>query len=359
MDIVLPSESTAVSEAEYKLAIEICEWTEALIQDRDRYIEDYGLDPAINNPSANWSKDSSVFSGYRTISGRDRIHLSLLRVFTQTFTGNFLGVRHAAGTPIPTSISPELDEMVEQCLRADSNPWWLQRHSKLVGSLPDLEGMTLPLAFGESGFRTRGAIVNHDLFVYLERLALLKSSGMLQRLNRAWWQFSSKPLLLEIGSGFGGLAYLVRQALPKSTYVCVDLPESLCFAALYLSRFFPNIHLATRKTDWSRLMGYDFVFMPNYMFHRLVSSGLAVDLAINTLSMSEMTRDQVLYYCSGIKSLIGDRGAFFEQNQDNRAQGLCFAGELAKSIFSEKRELSLNEMDLTQGAATVWSSSPL
>jgi hypothetical protein len=355
MDIVRPSDSTPLSEAEYARAVEICEWAAALIRDRDQYIEDHQLDPGVNNPSANWSKDSSVFSGYRTISGRDRANLNMLRVFSQTFTGNFLGVKHAAGTAIPTSASPQLDEVVEQCLRGDPHPWWLQRYSRLIELVPSLADVSLPVAFGECGLRTAsGAVVNHDLYVYLERLALLKSTTTFKQLERRWW-FQPRPHLLEIGSGFGGLAYLIRSVLRRATYICVDLPESLCFAALYLSRFFPRIHLATRQTKWSRLADYDFVFVPNFMFHQLEDSGFAIDLAINTLSMSEMTPDQVMYYCSGIKRLIGRKGAFFEQNQDNRKQGLCFAGDLIKDVFTTKQEISLKGTDLTQGEAAVWS----
>jgi hypothetical protein len=358
MEIVRPSDSVPLSEKEYMRATKICDWAAALINDRNQYIEDNQLDPAINNPSANWAKDSAVFSGYRTISDRDRTNLSMLRVFTQTFTGNFLGVRHAAGSGIPTSITEELDKEVEEYLRQDSNPWWLQRYSTLVASEPDLADIFLPAVFGESGLLAKpGAVINHDLFVYLERIALLNSSGIFQRLNRRRYLLPSKSLLLEIGSGFGGLAYLLRKVVPRSTYVCVDLPESLCFAALYLSRLFSNIHLANRDTKWSRLKNYDFVFVPNYMFHRLVDSGLAIDLAINTLSMSEMTPDQVVHYCHGIKSMIGTKGAFFEQNQDNRKVGLCFAEELAKTVFSLRRPLSLKGMDLTQGVATLWSAT--
>jgi len=352
---VLPGDSAPLSDAQYALSARIVDWIGDLIESREPYIAAHRLDRSVNHPAANWLADHEVFSSFRAIRNMDRQMLRVLRLFTMSFSGSYMGLTLAEGLPTPRAVPENFDALVRarlDALAAGPTPWWSARYAKLMETYPEFSRLSLPLAFGESGFRRGDVILNHDLFVYLERLALLKACGMLDTING-----SGRAVLLEIGSGFGALAYLLRKVVPDSTYICLDLPESLYFSALYLSRFYPNVHLADARTDWSNLTQYDFVFVPNYLFHRLAKSRLRVDLAINTLSMSEMTERQVRTYCIGLSAMLGGRGAFFEQNHDNRHLGLCNARDYIRQTFPTEQSLGLPEMDLTQGVATLWRPS--
>ena len=353
---VLPGDSAPLTDAEYAMSARIVDWIGHLIESRERYLAAHRLDRSVNHPAANWQADHEVFSGYRAIRKMDRQMLRVLRLFTMSFSGSYMGLTLAEGLPTPRAVPENFDALVQARLdelAAGPAPWWSTRYAKLMETYPEFSRLSLPQAFGESGFRCGDIILNHDLFVYLERLALLKACGLLDEISS-----SRRAVLLEIGSGFGALAYLLRKVVPNSTYICLDLPESLYFSAIYLSRFFPNVHLADERTDWSNLTQYDFVFVPNYMFHRLAKARLRVDLGINTLSMSEMTELQVRTYCIGLAEMLGGRGAFFEQNQDNRHLGLCNARDTIRQIFPTEQPLALPEMDLTQGIATLWRASP-
>lgn len=349
---VLPRDSAPLSDAEYGGAQAIVTWQEHLLERREDYIDATGCDRAVNLPDANWSRQSGFLAACPAICFQDRGILNMLRIFTQQFTGHYMGLQPARGRAVPRVVPDDIDDLVRIWLMEHERrePWWLSRYAALTASVPGLADLSLPCAFGESGFRRDDVILNHDLFVYLERLALLQTAGVIDRLNQ-----KERPVILEIGSGFGGLAYLMRKRVPDATYICLDLPESLMFAALYLHRFFPNLHLADENTDWSNTARHDFLLVPNYMFHRLVDSGLRVDLAINTLSMSEMSVEQVRTYCTGLVRLIGDTGVFFEQNQNNRASGLCFAKEIAAEIFGGGERLEL-PTGLSQGSATLWNN---
>lgn len=354
IEYVLPSDSKPLNTAEYARACGVCDWAANQVSGRDNYIARHGLDVSINNPAANWDASKEHFSGYRAIASKDRKILNNLRLFTQAFSGHYMGLAIAQGLPFPRSVPQDFDVQISTILdeiSAGNTVWWTERRDKLIAEFPELGAMSLPIAFGESGFREEGKVLNHDTFTYLERLGLMKASGVLDDLNNG-----RRVVVLEIGSGFGALAHMMRNAVPNLTYICLDLPESLCFAALYLSRFNSNICLVDEATDLSGLAKYDYVFLPNYMFHRLIEVGVRVDLAINTLSMSEMTQEQVQKYCEGISLLIGNTGAFFEQNQNNKSVGLCFAKEIAAEVFSDGRPLQLPMMDLTQGSATLWQN---
>src|SRR5207249_4897330 len=150
---------------------------------------------------------------------------------------------------------------------------------------------------------------------YLERLVLLAESGKLGEVRCA-----RQPRVIEIGGGFGGLGYHFHKLVPQARCFIVDIPESLLFSSIYLTRFFSSENNVLLTPDNLEELGRSdpgFTFVPNYLFDALVGSGVTFDLAINTLSMSEMTEKQVRYYCSGLRRLLGERGAFFEQNQDN------------------------------------------
>lgn len=151
----------------------------------------------------------------------------------------------------------------------------------------------LPLP-GECGPVIRGVIVNHDTSVYQERINLMLSGGVLDKLDQI-----AEPVILEIGGGYGSIALALLRIFPKAKYTICDLPECLLFSGSYLA-------LAGEMDRVS--------LVPNYLFESLVKP---IDLVINTLSMAEMSVHQVRVYGEGISRLIGHHGVFFEQNQDN------------------------------------------
>lgn len=349
-EIILPKESVPLSQKEFSNAVGVCDYISNLIRIRQVYITEKSLNPLINNPGANWSLENSFFDGYRALISKKYENINLLRVFSQMFSGNYLGIKHAAGLKVPKSIPENLNSEAKEIL-TNNTDWWRLRYSKLIEVYPSLKGLSLPNGFGETGILVDGVIVNHDTYVYLERVSLLIKYGLIEKLSK-----KENPVILEIGSGFGALGFLIKKLVPNCTYICVDLPESLIFAAIYLGRYFPNSLLLNEGHNISELKIKDGIFVPNFMFHKLTESTLTLDLAINTLSMSEMTSDQVEYYCQGISSMLKQDGVFFEQNQDNKHVGLIYASDVIKNTFSNRLELSLDD-GLTQGSASIWANN--
>ena len=109
---------------------------------------------------------------------------------------------------------------------------------------------------------------------------------------------------LEIGSGYGGLARMMKLALPNVTYFLVDIPESLAFAYTYLKLGFPQSrclivdHIEEHSEDhWRK---YDFVFCPIQLFGAIAFP--KVDIGINFWSLGEMNQGCVDYIFSRLNS---------------------------------------------------------
>lgn len=123
------------------------------------------------------------------------------------------------------------------------------------------------------------------------------------------------PVVLEIGGGFGGLAYHLRRALPAVKYVGFDLPENLLVQDYYLSAAFPAARVLRYARDLtslprSVLADYDIVLLPNFLLPR-VESGLA-DLVVNVRSLSEMSAETIAEYFHQLSRLV--RRYFLHEN---------------------------------------------
>jgi len=99
-------------------------------------------------------------------------------------------------------------------------------------------------------------------------------------------------VVVEIGSGFGRLARIMRLAGRTKCFVLADLPESLLFAYAFLKVNLPDArtHVIKSPADIAPQMAseYDFIFCPIQLLAELRLD--TVDLVINTYSLSEMTQ---------------------------------------------------------------------
>lgn len=164
---------------------------------------------------------------------------------------------------------------------------------------------------GGFGHDIDGSLVNLDTLKFYECLIAMKRGGLLDGLEQG------APRVLEIGAGWGGLAYQFKTLFARPTYVIVDLPHSLLVSATYLLTAFPDCKHYIYGDDGSPFAdgseAYDFVFLPHYAFWNYALPPMR--LAINTVSFQEMTEEQVTAYldrlheigCPKVYSLNRDR----------------------------------------------------
>ncbi len=95
--------------------------------------------------------------------------------------------------------------------------------------------------------------------------------------------------VIEIGGGYGALAYAYLRARPQSQYVIVDLPEMLAIQHYFLTLALPNhpVVFAT-SLETVRPVPGQVTLVPISL---AVESGLACDLLISTFALSEMPRE--------------------------------------------------------------------
>lgn len=99
---------------------------------------------------------------------------------------------------------------------------------------------------------------------------------------------------LEIGGGFGGLAFSLHRAHGTKRVTLLDAPPCIELQTRYLRDTAPGLEVVP----------YD--------------EGLTFDIVTNSHSFGEMTREEVLRYFGVIQSQVDDGGYFFTANRVRR-----------------------------------------
>lgn len=127
--------------------------------------------------------------------------------------------------------------------------------------------------------------------------------------------------VMDIGSGWGGLAYFARAVAPGSHVALIDLPETFIFSMPYLMFTDPErtFYVPSEREgigDPSAIDRVDYAFYSPGILERFPDRSF--DLIMNTGSMAEMSQEQVLYYIGQIKRI--GRGAFYSLNEDRQGR---------------------------------------
>ncbi len=296
---------------------ELLSQTQGWIDGREEYIRNHNLNPRIALPQSNW-QDRPEYTILQRLHDGDLDLICNLRHHFASATGYRI-------EKLDTFKPPDL---------------WYYKYIGATLFIPREIVYSLPNMLGEKGWLYKGTIVNHDAYAYQERLNLMWESGIINLLKE-----KSDLRILEIGAGWGGLARHLKQILPNAEYYIVDLPEILSFAMTYLRLTLPHMN---------------FNYVPNYQFRELSGK---FDLVINTLSMNEMSIEQVKDYAEAIKDLIGDDGLFFEQNQTKRsfdASNKSFhCKEILKHYFPNRKTIRPRIISPAHGTADIWANGDI
>jgi len=106
-------------------------------------------------------------------------------------------------------------------------------------------------------------------------------------------QSKNNPRLLELGGGYGGLAYYLNRDIKNIKYTGIDLPENLALQTFYLMSAFPDkiFYLYGEPVTKDRA---DIALLPGFTSERFTANEF--DLFFNSYSLAEMASETVANY---------------------------------------------------------------
>lgn len=129
---------------------------------------------------------------------------------------------------------------------------------------------------------------------------------------------STRPVVAELGGGFGGMAYYFLRDNPAATYIDFDLPENLALASYYLLKAFPDVPstLFGEAELTPQLLGESrIIMMPSFEIQKLKNKGVSV--SFNSYSLAEMSPSAVREYMAHIARITD--GYFLHINHTRNA----------------------------------------
>ena len=149
-----------------------------------------------------------------------------------------------------------------------------------------------------------------------------------------------RPVVAELGAGFGKLLYFVSRHLERACFVDVDLPESLCCAAYFLMKSFPERRfLLFGEGDLTQrsFEEFDFVLLPSFGISRIPDR--SIDLFINENSLGVMHPDACRRFVSEI---CRASEAFYHRNAESSRLEL---DDGARTLVNREYPVPLDEFE--------------
>lgn len=173
--------------------------------------------------------------------------------------------------------------------RAIATLWEFARQSDPLGLLDHLEEPDLgrPVIVRHRGRRISQDLANSTIELY----AIAQATGHPEPGTNG---------VIELGAGYGRLAWLYLSAFPKTRYLVADIPPALAIAQAYLSRLFPDRpifgfrHFGRYEDVAGEFEAAQLAFVTPNQLELLPDQRAA--LTINISSLHEMRPDQIANY---------------------------------------------------------------
>ena len=130
-----------------------------------------------------------------------------------------------------------------------------------------------------------------------------------------------RNVVVDIGSGYGGVDRLLSYYVPNACFVLVDLPETLLLTSYFIEYNFPDKKVALlsdiidRVDEFESLvMEYDFIVIPPSVVEKIPDE--SVNLVLNSASLGFMEQEYIEYYLKHIYRTLKRRGYFYSLNKE-------------------------------------------
>lgn len=170
---------------------------------------------------------------------------------------------------------------------------------------PDLNRVVSPRVGNPFGVRIAEGVIHANTFMNDCRAQYV--GELLESVER--------PVVLDLGGGFGGFGHQLLINDRRPVYVGVDLPENLIVASYFLMAAHPEARVLLYESrdqvlDAETLRQHDIVLMPNFMLPQVTHR--AVNLFANFISLSEMDYASIVEYLQQVDRVTD--GYFYHEN---------------------------------------------
>lgn len=156
---------------------------------------------------------------------------------------------------------------------------------------------------------------------YLSEKLLFHTLIMHDILGHVDFEEQKRNVIVDIGSGYGGLDCLLAHYIPNSCFVLVDLPETLLLTSYFIAYNFPNKRVALLSDIADCLdafedlvLEYDFIIVPPVVVEKIPAD--FIDLVMNSASLGFMEKEYVNYYLEHIYRILRPLGHFYSLNKE-------------------------------------------
>jgi putative sugar O-methyltransferase len=161
---------------------------------------------------------------------------------------------------------------------------------------------------------------------------------------------SGRATVVEIGGGFGGMAYYLLRNRRMTTYIDFDLPESLALTAYYLMKAFPQLRFllyGEAQLSPQVLSSYDVVLMPLWEMESLGSE--SADVVFSSHAISDISAKAMGAYLDVIARIV--KGCFIYIGNSGGAESIRrqTVGDRQRFRLHESRASSWNAHKIPSG----------
>ncbi len=214
-----------------------------------------------------------------------------------------------------------------------------------------LENLTPPVgspSLADITFHHPIATERNVVQVNLHDLILIYYAWQINRVIRHHY-LNGVMNIVEIGSGFGGLAAKLKDLNPAAKIILLDLPEVTGVQTYYLQQRFPKCNfkffedLKERGDCIFSDHNVDFIILPGWAIENIPKN--SIELVINTRSMMEMTMPTIDYYFKHIHRITASKGVFACFNRYLKNPGsIC----IKNFPFDKKWKILLSQSSVLQ-----------
>lgn len=171
----------------------------------------------------------------------------------------------------------------------------------------DVNNLSVPTIGNPYGIYIDGTFTNSGFYNHYYAVQIARLCKEIKR-----------PTVVELGGGYGSMAYFLSRDNNNITYIDFDLPENTALTAYFMLSAFPDKNILLYGEDElndDTIRKNNIIIMPSFECTKLPEK--SVDIAFNSYSLAEMSPDTINTFISEFMRIV--RGYIFHVNHNRNS----------------------------------------